>query len=161
MVLAEAFMKRNDLKKQIAKLTELATDNLWQDKTLPINFDKGTKVHPVSAYGKVVAKMAELQALNVAIAKANGINSEVLRDLETTTAAIAFHEQIVEVADRYPGDKVRDRDYVDNAVVSITRENEWLIDPQSVQERLAELRNHKRDLEKTLAHNNFVTEVLI
>ena len=46
MVLAEAFMKRNDLKKEIAELTQAAKDNLWQDKELPLDFAKGTKVNP-------------------------------------------------------------------------------------------------------------------
>ena len=46
MILAEAFMKRNDLKREIAELTQAARDNLWQDKELPIDFDKGHQGQP-------------------------------------------------------------------------------------------------------------------
>jgi len=161
MVLAEAFMERNDLKKKIAALTDHATSNLWQESTLPINFDKGTKVHPLIAYNKAKNLMDRLQKLNVAIATANQINSEMLRDLETTTAEISLAEKVLQSAEGYPGDKYRDRDYVGSEVVTITRENEWLIDPQKLQEELKALREHKRDLEKSLQHNNFLTEVIV
>lgn len=159
MILAEAFMKRNDLKKQITALTQSATQNLWQDKSLPINFEKGTKVNPEVAYLKAVELMGELQALNIAIANANSANNAILRELETTTAKIALTESILQTAQMYPGDKVRERTYgeISNTVV----ENEWLIDPQFIQTELKNLQDKKRELEKTLAHNNFVTEVLV
>ena len=75
MVLAEAFMKRNDLKKEIAELTQAAKDNLWQDKELPLDFAKGTKVNPQVAYEKAITLMESLEALNVAIAIANQANA--------------------------------------------------------------------------------------
>ncbi len=158
MILAEAFMKRNDLKKQIAKLTESATQNLWQDKSLPINFDKGTKVNPSLAYSQAVKLMTELQTLNVAIAVANTANNKILRELETTTARIALVEGVLQVAQMYPGDKQRERTYGETAPLTI--ENEWLIDPQTLQSELTTLQERKRDLEKELAHSNFVTEVV-
>jgi hypothetical protein len=160
MVLAEAFMKRNDLKKQIALLTKAAGDNLWQDKSLPINFDKGTKVNPAVAYEKAITLMGELKNLNIAIAEANQVNSATLRDLETTTAQISLMESVLQAAERYPGDKQRERDYVEGGIVNVVRENEWLVDPQALRVSLDEAQKHKRDLEKKLAHNNFVTEVV-
>ena len=159
MILAEAFMKRNDLKKQIAALTASATQNLWEDKALPTNFSKGIKVHPKDAYSQAVGLMEELQNLNVAIAKANVVNTKVLRDLETTTARIALAELVLRFALMYPGDKVREQGY--GQVESRIVENEWLIDPQSVKSDLDTLQAHKRDLEKSLAHSNFVTEVAV
>jgi len=159
MILAEAFMKRNDLKKQIAKLTESATQNLWQDKSMPINFDKGIKVNPAEAYSQAVKLMTELQTLNVAIAEANTTNNKILRELETTTARIALVEGVLQVARMYPGDKQRERTY--GEVSTITIENEWIIDPQGLQSELKSLQERKRDLEKELAHNNFVMQVII
>lgn len=159
MILAEAFMKRNDLKKQIAVLTQSATQNLWQDKSLPVNFDKGIKVHPGDAYRQAVDLMTELQALNIAIAVANNANNATLRELETTTARIALVESVLQTAQMYPGDKVRERTY--GETTQLTIENEWLIDPQSLQSELKSLQERKRDLEKILAHSNFVTEVVI
>lgn len=159
MVLAEAFMKRNDLKKEITELTQSAIQNLWQDKELPIDFDKGTKIHPGTAYEQAIDKMRELKHLNIAIADANQVNSETLRDLETTTAEIALVEQVLGGAARYPGDKVKEREYVGNEVASVTHYNEWLIDAPAVKSELIGLKNHKRDLEKQLAHSNFITEV--
>jgi len=159
MILAEAFMKRNDLKKQIAVLTVSATQNLWQDKSLPVNFNKGTKVNPSLAYSQAVKLMTELQALNVAIAVANSANNATLRELETTTARIALVESVLQTAQMYPGDKVRERSYGEVSPDII--ENEWLVDPQTLQSELKSLQERKRDLEKTLAHSNFVTEVVI
>jgi len=159
MVLAEAFMKRNDIKKQIAVLTTSAVQNLWQDKSLPINFDKGIKINPTKAYFKISDLMTELQALNVAIANANVSNNTILRELETTTARIALTESVLQYAQSYPGDKVRSHSY--GEITSEITENEWLIDPQGMQKELKDLQDKKRDLEKSLAHNNFVTEVLI
>jgi hypothetical protein len=161
MVLAEAFMKRNDLKKKIAVLSAAAAENLWQDKSLPTTFMQGVKQNPKDAYVRANELMSELQALNAAIAKANIVNSDMLRELETVSARIALHEGIVRMAANYPGDKVRDRDYVGHEVVTITRENEWLIDPSAVQVELARLRDRKRELEKALQHSNFVTEVVV
>lgn len=161
MVLAEAFMKRNDLKKKIAVLSEAAAENLWQDKSLPTTFIDGVKMNPKDAYKRASDLMTELQNLNVAIAKANVVNNEMLRELETISARISLHESIVRMAQNYPGDKVRDRDYVDGNIVNITRENEWLIEPSAVQVELARLRDRKRDLEKALQHSNFVTEVVL
>jgi hypothetical protein len=157
VILAEAFMKRNDLKKEIAGLLSAASSNLWQDKSMPINFEKGIKVNPRIAYSQALQKMNELQQLNVAIAKANLANNELLRDLETTTAKISLMELILAAAQRYPGDKHRERTYDSSG--DIITENEWLIDPQEVQEELKSLQSRKRDLEKSLAHNNFTTEV--
>ena len=159
MILAEAFMKRNDLKKQIAALTQSATQNLWQDKALPINFDKGIKVSPAIAYRRAVDLMTELQALNVAVAVANATNNATLRELETTTARIALVEGVLQTAQMYPGDKVRERTYGETAPSTI--ENEWIIDPQALQVELKTLQERKRSLEKTLAHSNFVTEVAV
>lgn len=161
MVLAEAFMKRNDLKKKIAFLSEAAAQNLWQDKETPQTFISGVKMNPKEAYTRASELMTELQNLNAAIAKANVVNSDMLRELETTSARISLHENIVRMAAMYPGDKVRDRDYSSRDVVMITRENEWLIDPVAVQAELARLRDRKRELEKALQHSNFVTEVVI
>ena len=161
MVLAEAFMKRNDLKKEIAKLTESVTQNLWQDSSLPINFAKGTKVHPDQAYKQITSLMTDLQNLNVAIAVANSVNNGTLRELETTTARISLLEKIVAVADCYPGDKIRDREYVSGEMVAVVRENEWLVDPQVFQAELKTLQDKKRDLEKALAHSNFTVQVVI
>jgi len=158
MILAEAFMKRNDLKKQIAKLTESAIQNLWQDKSLPINFDKGTKVNPSLAYSQAVKLMTELQALNIAIAEANYANNKILRELETTTARIALIEGVLQVAQMYPGDRQRERTYGETTPLTI--ENEWLIDPQALQSELITLQERKRELEKELAHNNFVMGVI-
>jgi hypothetical protein len=158
MVLAEAFMKRNDLKKQIAGLTISATQNLWEDKDLPIDFDKGIKVHPADSYKQAIELMTELQLLNVAIAKANMVNNETLRDLETTTARIALVESIIAHAAMFPGDKQREQNYGETTPRII--ENEWLINPKEVQDSLKILQEHKRDLEKTLQHSNFVTEVI-
>jgi len=161
MVLAEAFMKRNDLKKKIAALSEAATSNLWQDKSLPISFTSSVKIHPKEAYERVSQLMGELQALNIAIAKANTVNNDMLRELETVSARISLHESIVRVAANYPGDKVRDHEYVGREITSVTRENEWLIDPNAVQAELTRLYDRKRELEKALQHSNFVTEVII
>ena len=161
MVLAEAFMKRNDLKKKIAVLSSAASENLWQNKSLPTTFIDGVKMNPKTAYLKAMSFMTDLQNLNAAIAKANVVNSDMLRELETVSARISLHEGIVQKASYYPGDKVRDRDYVDGNVVNITRENEWLIDPVAVQAELASLRDRKRELEKALQHSNFVTEVIL
>lgn len=161
MVLAEAFMKRNDLKKKIAALSAAASQNLWQDKSLPQTFIAGVKINPKEAYTRVSQLMDELQTLNTAIAKANVVNNEMLRELETVSARISFHEDIVKMAAHYPGDKVRDNEYVGREYTTIVRENEWLIDPQAVQAELARLRERKRDLEKALAHSNFVTEVIL
>jgi hypothetical protein len=159
MILAEAFMKRNDLKKQIINLTSSTYQNLWQEVGLPINFGKGTKVDPKIAYIEVMKLMDELKTLNVAISKANTVNVDILREIETIIAKIALIEGILNAAKMYPGDKIRERNYgeVTNSVI----ENEWLIDPQSLQVELQNLQNKKRDLEKFLSHNNFVTEVLI
>lgn len=161
MVLAEAFMKRNDLKKKIAVLSEAASSNLWQDKSLPMTFIQGVKLNPKEAYERASQLMGELQTLNIAIAKANVVNNDMLRELETTSARISLHESVVQMAARYPGDKVRDTEYQGREVVTITRENEWLIDPNSVQAELARLRDRKRELEKALQHSNFVTEVVL
>ena len=158
MVLAEAFMKRNDLKKQIVSLTAAAGRNLWQDKSMPINFDTGLHVHPSQAYDSVTALMVDLQNLNVAIAAANTINSGILRDLETTTARLEFIEQILQEAERYPGDKVREQTYSSEPRII---ENEWIINPKKIQEEQETLQKRKRELEKILAHNNFVTEVVV
>lgn len=156
MVLAEAFMKRNDLKKQIAVFTASATQNLWQDVTLPINFNKGTKIHPKIAFEESMKLMSELQQLNTAIAAANIANNEILRELETTIAKISLIESILKNADSYPGDKVRVPSYSgEDRIV----ENEWLIDPQFLQSQLKELQEKKRSLEKTLAHNNFTIQI--
>lgn len=159
MVLAEAFMKRNDLKKEIASLLSSASSDLWQDKSMPINFETGVKVHPRTAYTLVIQKMDELQNLNVAIANANLVNNRELRELETTTAKISLMELILTSARGYPGDKYRERNYSDNSDTII--ENEWLINPQEIREELKFLQSRKRDLEKILAHNNFVTEVIL
>ena len=158
MVLAEAFMKRNDLKKQITALTQAASQNLWQDQALPINFDKGIKVNPKVAYKQAVDMMAQLLRLNIAIANANTVNNETLRNLETTIARLSLVEQVLQAAGNYPGDKIRERNYGDDAVRFI--ENSWLINPQELQTTLKNLQEHKRALEKTLAHNNFITEVI-
>jgi hypothetical protein len=152
-------MKRNDLKKKISVLSEAASSNLWQDKSLPMTFIPGVKMNPKDAYVRVNELMSELQALNVAIAKANVVNNDMLRELETVSARIALHEGIVRMAANYPGDKVRERDYVSHEAVTVTRENEWLIDPSAVQAELARLRDRKRELEKALQHSNFVTPV--
>ncbi len=161
MVLAEAFMKRNDLKKKIAVLSEAASQNLWQDKSMPQTFISGVKMNPKEAYKRASELMTELQNLNAAIAKANVVNNDMLRELETTSARISLHESIVRMAANYPGDKVRDHEYVGREFTTITRENEWLIDPNAVQAELARLRDRKRELEKALQHSNFVTEVVI
>jgi len=156
MILAEAFMKRNDLKKQIATLTASATQNLWQDTSLPVNFNKGTKVNPNTAFEEIMKLMSELQALNTAIGVANLANNEILRELETTTAKISIVESILRNAELYPGDKARIPSYSSEDRIV---ENEWLIDPQLLQSQLKELQEKKRSLEKTLAHNNFTIQV--
>jgi hypothetical protein len=105
--------------------------------------------------------MVELRILNVAIAKANEVNCERLRELETTTAMIALAEQVIAMAANYPGDKVRSREYVGNEVATVTHENEWNIDAQAFKAELVTLKERKRDLEKQLQHSNFITEVVI
>lgn len=161
MVLAEAFMKRNDLKKQISQFTDAAVRNLWQNKNLPLSFRKGVKTNPREAYDTVMKLMSELQALNIAITQANIVNNEKLRELETVSARIALLESVVQEAARYPGDKIKETEYVGREFNTVILENEWLIDPAQVQNELDHLKEHKRELEKALAHSNFVTEVKV
>ncbi len=159
MVLAEAFMKRNDLKKKIAELHIAATDNLWQDKDLPKTFT--ATLPPKDAFIAAMEAMDELQALNIAIAEANISNNSLLRELETLSARISLHESILQNVRRYPGDKVRDTDYSLRDTTSVIRENELLIEPELIKAGLDKLSERKREVEKKLAHNNFVTEVKI
>lgn len=157
MVLAEAFMKRNDLKKQITLMNETARENLWQDKSIPISFKKGSKINPSDAYTKAVELMQELQALNTAITEANMVNNKLLRDLETTTARIALIDSILQDSKNYPGDRVKERNYATNEAIFV--DFEWNIDTQKLQETQEALTAHKRELEKELAHNNYSIEV--
>ncbi len=156
ITLAEAFMLRNDIKKDIKKLTEAANQNQWEEKSLPFDFKKGTKKNPADAYKEALEKMSTLQTLNENITAVNLTNNKLLRENETITAKIAFMEEVFEHLRRFPGEKSRNPFYDSNKGDSIQfYEYILLLDPNSVSAELEAAKLRKRAIEKELYHNNF------
>lgn len=156
ITLAEAFMLRNDLKKEITELTEQSTKNLWEEKDLPIDFTNGTKMNPSKAIEECLAKMEKLQLLGEAISAANIANNKLLRENETITAKIMFLEMVYDLLKSYPGDKIRNRFYnKDDESSQQFLENKMLVDAKGIDNQITEMKLRKRAIEKELAHNNF------
>lgn len=160
MTLAEAFMKRNDLKKEIEELTVHATNYLWQDKETPVDFGDDFKLMPNEALQKALARMDDLTRLNIAIDRANDANRELLQKLRTLSVKISLYESIVRAAKNFPGKKVRDTSLMaDGQKFPRFIEYEWNIDPVKIQKDLVELKTQKRNLERLLQKNNYSIEV--
>lgn len=159
ITLAEAFMLRNDIKKEISTLTEAAKKYLWEDKNLPIDFTNGTKTHPAKSLEEALKKMDELQLLNSNITVANLKNNSLLRENETVIAKIAFLSEVFVYIKEYPGDKIRNLYYSKDSPEFQFTENKLLIDPKEVERLLTNTKIRKREIEKELAHNNFTITI--
>lgn len=163
ITLAEAFMLRNDLKKEIEVLKSLLVvgrTQLWQDKSCPKTFIENVTFHPEESYNKVCALMDKLCKLNIAIANANSANNEILQKLQTLSAKIALQETIVRLAMEFPGTHVKEQIYNrDGTVTDIEKDYQLLIDPSDIKMQLEASKRAKRAFEKDLHKNNYRIEI--
>jgi len=152
MTLVEAFMERNDIKKEILMLSS-DLNNIVTEKGEDV-FIKGISTDPKESVITVLNKMEELRNLNIAIAKANLVNHEILKSLETIDAKIHFLDSVKERAKTYKP-KLRNsfRKETDPEFIEYTLN----IDAEFVNTELINLKKEKRDLEKTLSKNNGIT----
>lgn len=158
--LQEAFGKRNDLKREIEELKGSTTENLWDDASLPTNFDNGTVISPVTAIVEIVSKMDELAVLNKRIYEANVANNDLLRDLETIGAKIALYERVSASLKQFPGEKERNRWF--NKDDPASKEfilNVLNVNPKEINGKLDSLKKEKRHVEEVLRHNNYTLTI--
>lgn len=160
ITLQEAFGKRNDIKREIEEIKGSATENLWHDAELPVNFEIGTVIAPQKAIEKTIELMDALSELNKKIYEANVANNKLLRDLETIGAKISFYEKIVSNMRNFPGTKVRNPWF--NKEDANSREfitNSLNVSPNEINKTLSSLKKEKRRVEEALRHNNYTLTI--
>lgn len=163
MTLAEAFMLRNDLKKEIEdfKRPFETPDYLWRTKDFEKTYIDGYTYKPSTSYEAVLDRIQQLQRLNTAIEKANVENIDLLQEIQALGAKIAFLETIIQNIRRYPGSVAKERTYdsVKGVWEDIIVEYELLIDVDLVKKEYEKCKKRKRELEKHLQKNNFRIEI--
>lgn len=162
ITLQEAFGKRNDIKREIEEIKGSATENLWHDADMPVNFEIGTVIAPQKAIEKTIELMDALSELNKKIYEANVANNKLLRDLETIGAKISFYEKIVSRMKLFPGERERNRWYNKDTEGSKEFINNVLnVSPKDINETLDKLKKEKRHVEEVLRHNNYTLTIEI
>lgn len=146
MVLQEAFMERNDLRKKINRLVgEMNTVLVTEEGETP-QFDASAKLDAVNKLE------SELYDLNCKIDHANQVNIEKLQKLKFYDEQIKNYSNIRSVLLSW--NRKRNIGYGD--AVQIMQKNLDLI---QISNELEALEKNRRDLDKALQKSNWQTEI--
>jgi len=153
MTLAEAFMERNDIKKEIETLKELSQRNVY--------FEKGMVSNPKNKEYilALTNNMDKLCSLNIAIGEANLANNSFIKKVETVNSKIAYFNELKSLVSSFK-EKQRASPYAPEGSNEFI-EFETTITYEEVIEIIRNLEREKRALEKELARNNSVITIKV